>query len=215
MDLLEEGDLASLFSQKLRLYDNDDDYFERFKELLDSSSNIHQSKIKEWKNTKEAHIYCKINNINGQVTGILIENYIKFKYSMDKNKSSLCNGDLSKNGINYEVKASNGGKHNNKFNYVQIRMNHDCIYLMTAYYIDISNLDSLGELFIFLVNKIEIKKLLVNHGSYAHGTKKKLGEITIEDLNREDNHKEYALRPKFNDKCWNDLLQFRIFGPIV
>ena len=55
---------------------------------------------------------------------------------MDKNNSSLCIGDLCKNKVNYEIKVSNGGKSNNKFNYVQFRLNHDCNYYLIAYYIN-------------------------------------------------------------------------------
>ena len=49
----------------------------------------------------------------------------------------------------------------------------------------------------------------------AHGTIGKLGEITIEDLNDTTNQKEYALRPKYGDKCWIELLKFRIDEIII
>jgi hypothetical protein len=76
-------------------------------------------------NLKNAHIYCKINNLSGQMSGILIEDFIKNEYNMSKNNSSDCNGDLHSKefGINYEIKISLGGKNNNKFNYVQLRLN--------------------------------------------------------------------------------------------
>lgn len=128
---------------------------------------------------------------------------------MSKNKSSKCNGDLKFKNINIEIKTSNGGKENNKFNYVQLRLNHNCVYILTAYYIDYTNLNNLGELYIFKLNKENIKLLILNHGSYAHGTTNKLGKINMKDLNNINNTKEYV-RPKYNDKCWNDLLKFRI-----
>ena len=130
---------------------------------------------------------------------------------MTKNTASSCIGDLKYNEIDIEVKASNGGKENNKFNYVQLRMNHNCIYILTAYYLDYKNLENLGELYIFKLNKENIKPLIVKYGGYAHGTIEKLGEITIDDLNDINNPKEYALRPKYGDKCWIELLNYRVY----
>lgn len=184
----------------------------KLKQFLDSlsSNKIHTDTIMKLPTLKDAHIYCKYNNLSGQFTGPILEKYIKTKYKMTKNIASSCEGDLKYNDSNFEIKASNGGKENNKFNYVQLRMNHNCEYILTAYYIDYENLDSLGELFIFKLNKERIKPLIVKYGNYAHGTVGELGEITIEDLNNVGNQKEYSLRPKYKDKCWNELLQFRI-----
>lgn len=137
------------------------------------------------------------------------------KYNFEKNKSKDCIGDLRKNNKNYEIKISNGGKNNNKFNYVQLRVNHKCCYILTAYYITESNLNINGELFIFLIEKEDLIKLIYSYGCYAHGTKNKLGEITIEDLNNENNDKEYALRIKYNDKCFKELLNYRINEIII
>jgi hypothetical protein len=184
----------------------------KLKQLLDSShsNKIHTETIMALPTLKDAHIYCKNNDLSGQFTGPVLEKYIKIKYKMTKNNASLCNGDLKCNEINVEIKASNGGKENNKFNFVQLRINHNCEYILTAYYIDYTNLDNLGELYIFKLNKENIKPLIVKYGSYAHGTIRKHGKITIEDLNDTNNPKEYALRPKYGDECWIELLNFRI-----
>jgi|688.fasta_scaffold786632_1 hypothetical protein len=184
----------------------------KLKQLLDSSrsTKIHIETIMKLPTLKDAHMYCKYNNLSGQFTGPILEKYIKIKYKMTKNNASACNGDLKYNDTNIEIKASNGGKENNKFNFVQLRMNHSCEYILTAYYIDYENLDTLGELFIFKLNKENIKPIIIKYGGYAHGTIGELGEITIEDLNDVNNQKEYAFRPKYGDKCWNELLQFRI-----
>jgi hypothetical protein len=195
---------------------NDDQYNETKKKLtllLDSShsNKIHAENIMKLSTLKDAHIYCKTYNLSGQYTGPILEKYIKFKYNMTKNKSSLCNGDLKINETNIEIKSSNGGKENNKFNFVQIRMNHNCEYILTAYYIDYSNLETLGELFIFKLNKENIKSIILKYGGYAHGTIGELGKITKEDLDDvKNNQKEYAIRAKYGDKCWNELLKFRI-----
>ena len=184
----------------------------KLKQLLnDSSKNkIHKDNIMKLLTLKDAHIYCKYNNLSGQFTGPILEKYIKIKYKMIKNHTSLCNGDLKNNETNIEIKTSNGGKENNKFNYVQIRMNHDCNYILTAYYINHINIDNLGDLYIFQLSKEDIKKLIFKYGNYSHGTIKKLGKITIDDLNELNNKKEYSLRPKYGDNCWIELLRFRI-----
>jgi hypothetical protein len=129
---------------------------------------------------------------------------------MEKNNASLCLGDLQHNQVNFELKISTGGKENNKFNYVQLRMNHDCVYILTAYYLCEDNIDNEGELFIFKLNKDNIKKLILLYGGYAHGTVQKLGKITEIELSNIANDKEYAIRPKYGDKCWNELLSFRV-----
>jgi len=189
----------------------------KLKQLLDSSrsNKIHTETIMNLPKLKDAHIYCKYNNLSGQFTGPVLEKFIKIKYNMTKNNASSCNGDLKCNEINVEIKASNGGKENNKFNFVQLRMNHNCVYILTAYYLDYTNLEKLGELYIFKLNKENIKPLIVKYGGYAHGTIGELGEITIEDLNEPTNQKEYALRPKYGDKCWVELLNFRIDEIII
>lgn len=89
-------------------------------------------------------------------------------------------------------------------------MNHSCDYIFTSYYLNYTNLNDNGELFIFRMNKDDIKKLILKYGGYAHGTIKKLGQICKNDLDNTDNIKEYALRPKYGDKCWDELLQYRI-----
>jgi len=180
------------------------------KNILDRSKIIHKNEIIKQMTIKDGHMYCKINNLSGQVSGPLIEFYIKTKYNMIKNDASQCIGDLKLNEIDIEIKVSNGGKDNNKFNYVQIRMNHVCEYLLTAYYLDYSNIDDNGELFIFRLKKDDIKQLIAKYGGYAHGTISKLGVITKDDLDNMENEKEYALRPKYNDDCWKELLQYRV-----
>jgi hypothetical protein len=178
--------------------------------ILGLSKCNHKLQILKVSDIKKAHIYCKENILSGQVSGPLIEHYIQHKYQMTKNNASLCIGDLQFNGNNLEIKVSNGGKDNNKFNYVQLRMNHTCDYILTAYYIHESNIDSLGELFIFKLNKKDIQYMVLKHGGYAHGTIQKLGRISETDLETAANDKEYAIRPKYGDKCWLDLLKFRI-----
>lgn len=178
--------------------------------ILNQSNVNHSVEILKEESVKNAHIYCKINQLSGQVTGPLIESYLKEKYNMTKNSASLCIGDLKHKDVDLEIKASNGGKNNNKFNYVQLRMNHKCEYLLTAFYLCPENIETLGELFIFKINKEILRNLILNHGGYAHGTIAQLGAITIQDLEDPTNDKEYAIRPSYGDKCWQALLPHRV-----
>jgi hypothetical protein len=179
--------------------------------ILEMAKCNHKKEIIHQPNIKYAHIYCKVNRLSGQISGPLVEYFIQNKYGMKKNKSSLCIGDLKYKGSgNVEIKISNGGDNNNRFNYVQLRMNHECDYILTAYYIDDENIENLGELFIFKLNKKQLRQIIYRYGGYAHGTVKKLGRITIDDLEDSLNNKEYAIRPKYGDSCWKELLNFRI-----
>lgn len=180
------------------------------KKLLHDKRRRYKIEILKESTLHDAHVFCKTEKMSGQKTGPLLEHYIRNKYGMTKNNASSCIGDLKCKGKNFEVKASLGGQENNKFNYVQIRMNHDCEYILTAYYIDDSNIEKLGELFIFQIDKKTMINLLVKYGDYAHGTISKLGKITEEQLKNNENTKEFALRPTYGSECWKTLLNFRV-----
>jgi hypothetical protein len=182
----------------------------KLKELTVLENIKHKDNILEQQSLKLAHIYCKINNLSGQISGNLIEYYIQNKYNIIKNKPNLCIGDFCYNYINYEIKTSFGGKLNNKFNFVQLRTNHNCDYILFAYYINKDNIEKLGELFIFNVPSKNMKDLIYNFGSYAHGTINKNGKISYKDLHDIRNIKEYSIRPVYNGKCWKELLNFRV-----
>jgi hypothetical protein len=182
----------------------------KLKHILALSKCVHKTEILQQPDLIHAHIYCKIHQLSGQLSGPLIEHYIQEKYKMIKNSSSLCIGDLQHNQTNIEIKISNGGKDHDRFNYVQLRLNHQCEYILTAYYLNETNVDTLGELFIFKLTKHDMKRIILKHGGYAHGTIQKLGKITEMDLENPENDKEYAIRPKYGDACWRDLLPFRI-----
>lgn len=183
----------------------------RLKEHLAFSKIKHEEQIMKLNTLKEAHTYCIIQGVSAQQYGPLLERFIRTKFNYIKNKAEDCTGDCSKDGKNSEVKVSLGGTTHTKFNFVQIRPSHDCdTYILTAYHLSTENVDSEGELYIFKVPKVEIKKLIVSYGGYAHGTIKEHGIITIESLNNEKSIKEYALRPSMNDECWKALISFRV-----
>ena len=187
------------------------DYNIKLKNLLDKDIN-HKQKIMDCKDLKEVHVYCKANQLNGQQTGPFIELWLIKNCKMHKNKASECIGDCRDKFMkDNEIKASLGGKNNNKFNYVQLRVNHKVdYYIFTAYYIHHNNVDNLGELYIFKITKENIIPLIHKYGGYAHGTKKKHGDITISDLEDKNNSKEYDLRPIYGGPLWEELLKYRV-----
>ena len=51
----------------------------KLKNILNLSKKNHKTEILLQQTLKDVHIYCKINNLSGQISGPLIENYIKNK----------------------------------------------------------------------------------------------------------------------------------------
>lgn len=188
-----------------------EDRINKLREHLELLKIKHDDEIMNQDDLKQAHIYCVINKLTAQQYGPILEKFIQKRYNYIKNKAQLCIGDCSKNNFHVEIKVSLGGAANNKFNYVQFRPSHTChFYILTAYNLSFDNLDNEGEVFIFKVPKNDMITIIHNHGGYAHGTIAKNGKITFDDLNDPSNQKEYAIRPTYNDKCWKDLLPFRI-----
>jgi hypothetical protein len=184
---------------------------EMLREHLARSMVNHENEIMKETTLKNAHVYCVLNSVSAQQYGPLLEKYIRIRNNFIKNVASACNGDCSKDDKNAEIKASIGGARHNKFNWVQLRISHDIhYYILTAYNLTSKNVDNQGELYVFTVPKYDMLTLISMYGGYAHGTIKEHGPITISDLQDEKNKKEYALRPTIGDKCWVDIMKFRI-----
>lgn len=187
-------------------------YSKELYKLLYRETINHKKQILENLTIKDALAYCKIHNINNSF-GNLIEHYlcVKNKEIISRNKSSSCNGDISVNGETYELKCSLGGKSHDRFNFVQIRLNHECdYYILISYHLTFKNVNNNGDIYVFKIDKENMKKLIIKHGSYAHGSIKYFGKICENNLNY-----EYCLRPKYGDKCWKDLSRFRTFDFLV
>lgn len=171
----------------------------------------HKDEILKKESLKYAHLYCILKNVSAQEYGPLLENYIIVKKSFTKNTASLCIGDCTKDEKSVEIKASLGGKKHDRFNWVQLRPSHEIdYYLFTAYHLCNENIEQHGELYIFRLSKENMVDLIVSFGGYAHGTKKEYGKITKESLKDVNNKKEYALRTKFGDHCWSEMMKHRI-----
>lgn len=187
------------------------DRVNKLKEHLAHANVKHDARIMQLPTLKDAHVYCVLYAVSAQQYGPLLERFIRTKFNYIKNNANECTGDCSKDGKNSEVKVSIGGATHSKFNFVQIRPAHDCDnYILTAYHLCHDNVEDEGELYIFKISKDSIKKLIVSHGGYAHGTIKEHGAITTDSIDVEHVIKEYALRPSINDDCWKALLPFRI-----
>jgi hypothetical protein len=183
----------------------------KLKEHLAISKIDHKQSILSEPTLKDAHVYCLINKLSAQQYGPLLEKFICEKFSFIKNSATEAMGDCQKNGKNVEIKVSLGGDKNCKYNYVQIRPNHDCDeYLFTAYHLSDENVEEQGQLYIFQVSKLDLLSIICEYGGYAHGTVKKNGKITFESMTNDKNDKEYAIRPKYGDKCWTVLSKYRI-----
>ena len=181
------------------------------KEHLLQTTIKHETEIMKESNLKNAHIYCILNSVSAQQYGPLLEKYIRIKNNFNKNIASACNGDCSKDEKNFEIKASIGGAKHNKFNWVQLRISHDIhYYILTAYNLTSKNVENQGELYVFTVPKCDMLNLISTYGGYAHGTIKEHGPITISNIQEENNKKEYALRSIIGDKCWIDIMKYRI-----
>jgi hypothetical protein len=189
---------------------------QKLKDILSLSKKNHKLEILKQRTIKDAHIYCKINKLSGQVYGPLLESYIIKKEGMLKNSPSICAGDASLGNINVEIKISLGGERTHRnFNYVQIRPHHTIdYYLLTAYYLAESNLKNEGDLYIFLLHHSDMSKIISKHGQYAHGTNmcngSIAGRVLRSSIHNNHNNLEYALRPKYDDTCWRELMPFRI-----
>ena len=61
---------------------NNDKIKIHLKHILETSKCNYKIEIMKQLNLKRAHIYCKIHQLSGQVSGPLIEHYIKNKYGM-------------------------------------------------------------------------------------------------------------------------------------
>lgn len=177
--------------------------------ILNASKIDHASKIVSCESFKDAHMYCVIHRLSGQMTGTLLEKYIIHHTNSKKIVSSMCEGDFEKDGEKIELKVSCGGKTRKIFNYVQIRPLHKVdYYMLTAYYINHENVSNLGELYVFKVPKVDMCDLIVKYGTYAHGTIKKQGHITNESIQTTE-HIEYALRPVYGSQLWSKLLEYK------
>jgi hypothetical protein len=154
-------------------------------------------------------ILCK-QFMSSQEWSCVMEQYIKKELNIDSKKDEV-SGDGCKNGKNIEIKVSLGCI-NGQMNFVQLRPDHNIDYYLFVGY----NLfeDTCGKVYTLLIPSENIYELIINYGSYSHGTVFKLGNITRENI--KGRNCEYSLRPnpELSNNCkykklWIELLKYQ------
>jgi hypothetical protein len=179
------------------------------KDCIGDCSKVFNNELSEdepyWKDNEE------------QSSNELIKNNLESEdepYWKDNEEESLKENTLESESslsmMNFEIKVSLGGMKHSKFNYVQLRMNHNIdYYIFTAYYLSKENIKNKGDLYVFMICKNDLKNIILKYGNYAHGTLNKNGKRSFDTMNNDDKN-EYALRPKYGDNCWKELLNFKV-----
>lgn len=141
-----------------------------------------------------------------------IEKIIKSDLGMTDPGDEI-SGDGQKRGMTFEIKFSAHARRS-RFNFVQIRPDHNInFYIFVCY--NLYDSSPMGSAYIIKIPASNVYDLIVKYGSYAHGTCKKLGKITKENL--KGRNCEYALRCDPNSKnttksnqIWVELLKFEV-----
>lgn len=140
-----------------------------------------------------------------QSYGEILNTWFRKKYNWKKNPAEHRSGDDKVFDVfNVEMKASlcDDGK---ICHYVQIRLTH----AIDFYFLPTYNFDT-DKTHFFLINKSQMKDLIISHGGYAHGTKSEKGSI-LDNIDNTDI--EYSLRPNIKSKkdaLWKTLCSFEI-----
>lgn len=121
-------------------------------------------------------------------------------------------GDATKSGVRYEIKYS-GHARESKLNFVQIRPDHTVDKYLLFGYNMYSQMSNIGEAHMFVIPAEVMYDMIIQYGGYAHGTCRRLGEITSDTI--KGRNCEYALRVNPNaregtkDHClWKWMKQF-------
>lgn len=130
--------------------------------------------------------------------------YIKNLFSLKKPLNNTSGDGRSLNNKNIEIKVSLGNT-KGQFNFVQIRPDHEIDYYIFMCY-NVHDGD-IGKIYWFLCPSYKIYKLIPKYGGYAHGTIKKNGIITLDNMF--GHNYEYALRPTsmHNTRLWDKLIK--------
>lgn len=191
---------------KLDLNENSgEDEYEQMVSKLRSKDNFLQKCIAEQDMLRKC-LLCKYY-LSSNEWSLLLEKHIKSLYKISKKKNNTSGDGCFNNKYNVEIKVSLGTK-NSTMNFVQLRPDHDIdYYILLAYDV---HADKYGKIYWFLCRSEDIYKLLPKYGSYAHGSKEKLGSINSDNI--KGRNCEYALRPSpyKNGKAqelWNLMIE--------
>jgi len=168
-----------------------------------------KSRILSLPDFKTVAIHSRRDLDSPATIGLLIEKWFTKKFNWIPISASTTSGDVRVfDEYNTEVKVSLNvdGK---KFNYVQIRLDHDIDYYFLPSYNFVTDTG-----YLFLLSHDEMVDMVLEHGSYAHGTIKDNGAVRD---NIKNPHKLFAIRPSFNanglgNPAWRSLLQYNKFS---
>ena len=149
---------------------------------------------------REYVIRALYNGMTAQSYGAAVEQKIIDGMGWTKDKSKTAGDALTPKGDRIEIKFSvaniTGGT-----NYVQLRPHYTANkYLLVYYYPEEDRMEP------FLLSKEDTIECILKYGGYAHGSIKKQGEITAENLS--NNEYEYAIRPNILENIGDECLAF-------
>ena len=155
---------------------------------------------------KASLAYAKVE-LSGPQYGPFIQKLIIKKNYWTKILAKELKGDFKTTlGVYIELKISLGTIKCNKFNFGQIRLQHEVdFYILIAYYVSDSNWNKLGEVFIFKLKKNEISAFIGN--CYSHGTINGWNDLDSKIIEK---HSEKSIGVSYNSIAWKKLLKFRI-----
>lgn len=188
------------------------DKYNDFKNMVDKVKeydiNYYKNQISTQKNLREQVILTKYYRLSSQSWSPMFERELKKRLNIGPKINEISgDGQYNVSKETVEIKVSLGcGIH--CLNFVQLRPDHNCNkYLLMGYNI---NEGDLGRVYIFEIPHDKIVDMILSYGNYAHGTIKKQGKITLENMKK--NMYEYALRvdllKKKGKKIWNELLNY-------
>jgi len=146
---------------------------------------------------KDYAIECLYYGVSPQAYGsgaqAVVKNICGFKKETKEDRGDF----IYKNkAIEYKFSIANS---DGKINFVQLRPSHKIDYYILSYYDPKETGPDMLENFV--CRSRDLYLLLPEFGGYAHGTVKKNGKITNENIEKNIEHGcEYALRPNTKDK---------------
>jgi hypothetical protein len=172
---------------------------EYYKNLVSQLRTTSNEKIKtDIRNETNMKYKCILSkyHLSSQQWSTLLEEEFKKYYKWYKKKDEISGDAVTKKLNNVEIKISLGSN-DNKFNFVQIRPNHNIDYYLFVIY-DLNK----DEMTKYIIDKSEIINLILKKGEYSHGTIKRQGRITLDNII--NNKYEYSLR--FNCNNYEEFL---------
>ena len=179
----------------------------QLRQILAEGNVDHEKAIFKEPSIKAACAYCVLNRLPTQLYGNLMERYIENKFGY------ICVagvGDCRTKVGNIEIKTSFGSKKLGKiWKFSGIRpCKHMDNFILVAYRLTKKNVNKLGHVFIFKLNRQQMIRFLLKFGHYSRGSVKKNGPINHKSV--VSGRHAYGLQVSFGSKKWEALLPYRV-----